>query len=134
MDRSEAARIEDWFNGLPEVWRPVAEEIRELVLGSSPRILEQWKYNTPFYSHHRWMCYLSLQEQGLVLGFVKGANMDDPKRILAHTEHRFIRHFLPSRDPEALPIGPLRELIQEAVAINEELHRSGSGPRKVRSK
>jgi hypothetical protein len=27
MDRSDAARIEDWFDGLPETWRPVAEEM-----------------------------------------------------------------------------------------------------------
>ena len=124
MDRSDAARIEDWFEGLPEAWRPVAEEIRSIVMDASPHIREEWKYGTPFYSHLRWMCYLSLQKKGLVLGFVQGGVMVDPEGILAHTEHRSIRHFLPAKELKTLPVGPLRRLLQEAVEINEEIHRT----------
>jgi hypothetical protein len=62
MDRSDAARMEDWFKGLREAWRPVVEEIRSIVMESSPHIREEWKYGTPFYSHLSWMCYLSLQK------------------------------------------------------------------------
>lgn len=134
MDRSEAARIEDWFLDLPEVWQPVAKAIRELVMDSSPRMIEEWKYKTPFYSHRRWMCYLSLQGQKMVLGFVQGTKMADPCGVLAHTDHRSIRHFLPSPDPKRLPIDALRGLIQEAIAINEEIYRSRSVTRGGRSK
>jgi hypothetical protein len=133
MDRSHAARIEDWFEGLPEAWRPVAEEIRSIVMEASPLIREEWKYGTPFYSHLRWMCYLSLQKKGLVLGFVQGGVMVDPEGILAHTEHRLIRHFLPAMEVAKLSVGPLRRLIQEAIEINEEIHRTRSHGRRKRS-
>ena len=42
MDRSDAARKEDWFDGLPETWRPVAEGIRSIVMEASPLIREEW--------------------------------------------------------------------------------------------
>jgi hypothetical protein len=132
MDRSDAARIEDWFEGLPETWRPVAEGIRSIVMEASPLIREEWRYGTPFYSHLRWMCYLSLQKKGLVLGFVQGAAMADPEGLLAHTEHRLIRHFLPAMEVAKLSVGPLHRLIQKAVEINKEIHRtrpSGRGKR-----
>jgi len=133
MDRSHAARIEDWFEGLPDTWRPVAEAIRSIVMEASPHIREEWKYRTPFYSHHRWMCYLSLQKKGLVLGFVQGGVMTDAEGLLAHTEHRLIRHFLPAMDVAELPIGPLRRLVQETVEINEEIHRNRSRAQGKRS-
>ncbi|HQW41433.1 MAG: DUF1801 domain-containing protein [Flavobacteriales bacterium] len=134
MDRSEAARIESWFHDLPEVWQPVTNAIRELLMDSSPRMNEEWKYKTPFYSHSRAMCYLSLQGQKMVLGFVHGTDLADPCGILAHTDHRSIRHFLPSYDPKRLPVVALRGLIQEAIAINEEIYRSRSVTRGGRSK
>lgn len=134
MNGSERTRTQAWFGQLPEVWRPVALEIHELLMDASPRMTEQWKYNTPFYSHHRWMCYLSLQPKGLVLGFVQGAKMADPEGLLAHTEHRFIRHFLPSIDPEQLPLVALGRLVQEAILINEDIQHPGQKRRPVRSK
>lgn len=118
-----SAAIEGWFEELPEEWQAPARRIRELLLQASPLMREEWKYRTPFYSHRLWMCYLSLQKNGLVLGFVQGRNMLDPDGLFAPTEHSQIQHFLPSPSPAPLPETALRRLIQEAIALNEEIAR-----------
>lgn len=118
-----SAAIEGWFEELPEEWQAPARRIRELLLQASPLMREEWKYRTPFYSHRLWMCYLSLQKNGLVLGFVQGRNMLDPDGLFAPTEHSQIQHFLPSPYPAPLPETALRRLIQEAIALNEEIAR-----------
>jgi hypothetical protein len=118
-----SAAIEGWFEELPEEWQAPARRIRELLLQASPLVREEWKYRTPFYSHRLWMCYLSLQKNGLVLGFVQGRNMLDPDGLFATTEHSQIQHFLPSPSPAPLPETALRRLIQEAIALNEEIAR-----------
>ncbi len=113
--------VEQWFEELPEEWRPVAEAIRDLLLEASPLMTEEWKYKLPFYSHRRWMCYLSLQKQGLVLGFIEGRALQDPDGLFAPTDHKMIRHYPPPRDPQRLPVAALRRTIQEAIAVNEAI-------------
>jgi len=116
-----SAPVEAWFEELPEEWQGPAQRIRELLLEASPVMREEWKYRTPFYSHRGWMCYLSLQKVGLVLGFVQGRNMIDADGLFAPIEHSQIQHFLPPKPPTALPENALRRLIQEAIALNEEI-------------
>ena len=117
-----ATRISAWFEGIPEEWTAVAEALRDLLMEASPQMQEEWKYNLPFYSHRRWMCYLNIQKQGLVLGFVAGVHMLDPDQLFAPTDHKLIRHYLPSRNVRELPLEALRCLIQEAIALNDEIN------------
>lgn len=118
-----SAAVEAWFEALPDAWRPQAQRLRELLLEASPVMRETWKYGIPFYEHRRWMCYLSLQKKGLVLGFVQGRDMLDPDGLFAPTEHAQIRHHLPPPAPAPLPEGALRRLLQEAIAVNEVIAR-----------
>jgi hypothetical protein len=116
-----SAVVEAWFEQLPEDWQEPAQRLRELLLEASPLMRETWKYGTPFYEHRRWMCYLSLQKKGLVLGFIQGAHMGDPEGLFAHTDHAQIRHFMPGPAPARLPEAALRRLVQEAIALNDIL-------------
>lgn len=118
-----SAAVEAWFEALPDAWRPQAQHLRELLLEASPRMRETWKYGIPFYEHRRWLCYLNLQKKGLVLGFVQGAHMTDPDGLFAPTDHVQIRHYLPPPAPAVLPLNALRRLIQESIALNEEIAR-----------
>lgn len=117
----EPSKVAGWFEELPEEWKAVAEVLHDLLLEASPLMQVEWKYNLPFYSHRRWMCYLSLQKQGLVLGFVSGVHMVDTERLFAPTEHKLIRHYLPPRSKKELPLNGLRRLIQEAISLNDEI-------------
>jgi hypothetical protein len=125
--------VDVWFEKLPDEWRPAANMLRDMLLEASPQMKEEWKYKLPFYSHRRWMCYLSLQKQGLVLGFVEGVRLVDPDRLFASTAHKQIRHYKPPMDPSSVPANTLRGLIQEAIAWNEELEVKRAIKRRNRS-
>lgn len=131
LDRMSA--VDAWFEGLPDEWAPVAAELRELLLSASPLMKEERKYGLPFYSHRRWMCYLSLQKHGLVLGFVAGVHMLDAEQLFATTDHKLIRHYMPPRDPSKLPLEALRRLVQEAIMLNDELALQALTKRRPRS-
>ncbi|MCU0319617.1 MAG: DUF1801 domain-containing protein [Flavobacteriales bacterium] len=114
-------RIADWYQHLPDPWQEVATVLRELILDASPLMREEWKYRTPFFTYRRWMCYLSLQQRGLVLGFVQGSRMNEAASLFAPTGHRLIRHYCPPQDPRHLPLAALRSMVAEAMAINDEI-------------
>lgn len=122
-------RIEDWYLQLPEPWREVADALRELVLDASPLMREERKYRTPFFAYRRCMCYLSLQQRGLVLGFVQGSRMDETAPLFAHTGHRLIRQYRPPQDPRHLPLAELRSMVAEAMAINDDISARSSRKR-----
>lgn len=115
-----SAKVQTWFDALPDQWHECAQRIRELLMDASPAMKEEWKYNVPFYSNGRWMCYLSFQKKGLVLGFVEGIHLLDPEGLFANTEHQQIRHFLPQPAPARMNERALQRLIEEAVAYNVE--------------
>jgi len=115
-----SAKVQAWFDALPEQWQDHAQRIRELLLDASPVMKEEWKYATPFYSNGRWMCYLSFQKKGLVLGFVDGVHLLDAEGLFATTDHKQIRHFLPQQAPARMNERALQRLITEAVAYNVE--------------
>lgn len=96
-------RVAGWFEILPGGLSEVANIIRDLLLEASPLIKEKWKYHLPFYSHRRWMCYLSLQKHRFVLGFVAGAHLLDPEGLFPVPDHRLIRRYLPTKDVSDLP-------------------------------
>jgi len=123
-------RIEQWYQGLPEGWREVAEEIRALVLERSPLMKEEWKFATPFFVHRRWLCYLSMQQGSLILGFVQGSRMSDPAGLFSASGHQRIRHHRPAGSVELLRGTALRQAVDEAIAINDAL---GQRRRAVRS-
>ncbi|MBL8000491.1 MAG: DUF1801 domain-containing protein [Flavobacteriales bacterium] len=127
-----SAAVEAWFEQLPEEWRPQAQRLRELLLEASPLMRESWKYSTPFYDHRRWMCYLSLQRKGLVLGFIQGVHMPDPDGLFAPTDHVQIRHYMPGPAPAHLPEGALRRLIQEAITVNDVITQEKRGKARKR--
>ncbi len=115
-----STKIETWFDALPEEWQTPAQRIRELLMEAAPNMKEEWKYKTPFYGNGRWMCYLSLQKEQLVLGFVEGVHLLDPDGLFARTDHKLIQHYLPPTSGK-LPEAALRRLIAEAVEYNMEV-------------
>ncbi len=90
---------------------------------------EEWKYGTPFFVHRRWLCYLGMQQGALVLGFVQGVVMSDPEGLFSASGHRRIRHHRPTPSEKDLRRSALRQALDEAISINDDLGRRGRGPR-----
>lgn len=126
---TNAAKLEAWFERLPEAWQPRAQRVRELLLEAAPGMEEKPMFdNTPFYLHAGWMCYLGFSKSKkhppggqLILGFCAGVHMSDPERLFATTEHTLIQHYLVPLPDQRMNEAALRRLLEEAVRVNEAI-------------
>ena len=73
--------------------KPIAEAIRETVLGQSPEIKEELKWGTPNYTYDGLMAYIIYAKNRVSLGFHKGSKIasEDDRGIL-EGEGTLMRH------------------------------------------
>ena len=73
--------------------RPIAEAIREMVLGLSPEIKEELKWGMPNYTYDGLMAYIVFAKNRVSLGFHKGSKIvsADDRGLLEGTG-TYMRH------------------------------------------
>ena len=55
--------------------------MRALILEADPEMTEEWKWNTPAWSHHGIVCTGESYKKVVKLKFAKGAKIPDPSRL-----------------------------------------------------
>ena len=103
--------------------RQLLHQLRQIILESAPHIEERIKWKIPFYSYQGLLCYLNLQAKGngVVLGFCRGAMLSNEQRLLQGNgkEVRLVIF----NDQDSLPKEEIRQLLQEAMLLNETMQR-----------
>lgn len=112
-------QIQTFMERHPAEQRMLMEQLRHLILEAAPRIEECIKWKIPFYSCHGLLCYLNPQANGVVLGFCRGALLSNKQALLTGSgkEVRLLKIY--SGSP--LPITEIRQLLQEAILLNETI-------------
>ena len=98
-------------------WRgSVLARLRKLILEAHPTIVEEWKWNTPVWSHNGNVVAAGAFQDHVKLNFFKGASLKDPHGLFnAGLEAKATRAIdIHERDKINAPA--LRELIRAAVA------------------
>lgn len=73
--------------------KPIAEAIREMVLGLSPEIKEELKWGMPNYTYDGLMAYIVFAKNRVSLGFHKGSKiMSADDRGLLEGTGAYMRH------------------------------------------
>jgi hypothetical protein len=92
--------------------------LRHLILSSDPRIVEEAKFNTPFYMYRGWLCYLNSRPKYVDLGFCRGAKLSNEDGLLLTANRKTVTSL---RISEMIDIQEdrFREIIQEAMLLNE---------------
>lgn len=98
------------------------QHLRSLILSSAPYVEESIKWNIPFYSAGGLLCYLNPQPKGVILGFCRGALLSNPEGHLQGTGKE-VRLLLLSPGT-SLKEDRIRELLQEALLLNQTLRRN----------
>jgi hypothetical protein len=74
-------RITTHINDLGD-WRgKVLAHLRELIRGAAPDLVEEWKWNTPVWSHNGNVVAVGAFQDHIKVNFFKGASLDDPQRL-----------------------------------------------------
>lgn len=80
------AKVDAWFNGIEPTQRSTLSALRRLVRSVAPAAIEEIKWSRPCYSNARGMfCYLHTTQSYAIMGFQKGAALDDPEGFLEGT-------------------------------------------------
>jgi hypothetical protein len=117
MNASEliAKRIEELTD-----WRgAVLAKLRKLIHEAAPDLTEEWKWDTPVWSHNGNVVAVGAFKDHMKVNFFKGASLKDPKKLFNSGLEAKATRTIDIREGDKLNEAALKELIREAVEFNK---------------
>ena len=110
------ARIEELDD-----WRgEMLSTVRTLIKQEDPDVVEEWKWRgVPVWSHDGMICTGETYKSVVKLTFAKGASLNDPSGLFNSSLDGNVRRAIDIREGEAIDEDAFKELIREAVSLNE---------------
>jgi hypothetical protein len=99
--------------------------VREIIKDADPDVVEEWKWvkptnpGTPVWSHSGGICTGEAYRQVVKLTFFKGASLSDPSGLFNSSLEGKVRRAIDFKEGDEIDEGALKDLIREAVALNE---------------
>ena len=102
-------------------WRgKMLSRLRTLVKEADPDVVEEWKWRgVPVWSHDGLICTGETYKSVVKMTFAKGAALKDPLRLFNSSLDGNTRRAIDFREGEKIDEKALKQLIQDAVALNE---------------
>jgi hypothetical protein len=101
-------------------WRgEVLARIRALIKEADPNVVEEWKWETPVWSHDGIICTGETYKKAVKLTFAKGASLKDPSRLFNASLEGNTRRAMDIHEAETLNEKAFKTLIRAAVAFNK---------------
>ncbi len=108
-------------------WRgETLSRMRKLIRQADPRVVEEWKWDVPVWSHDGILCTGESYKSVVKLTFAKGASLKDPARIFNSSLDGNTRRAIDIREGEKVDEAAFKALIRAATALNS----SGKKPAK----
>jgi hypothetical protein len=100
-------------------WRgDTLARMRALILEADPEMTEEWKWETPVWSHHGIVCTGEAYTKVVKLTFARGAGVSDPSRLFNASLEGKMRRAIDIRQDDNVDAGAFKALIKAAVAHN----------------
>jgi len=116
MNPSE--RIDKMIAELPD-WRgQMIARLRQLILAADPDIKEEWKWETPVWSHKGNVCAAGAFKETVKLNFFQGALLPDPQHLFNAGLDAKKTRAIDFHEGDEVNESALQELIRAAVAQN----------------
>ena len=130
---SAASLIDEKIKELGD-WRgKMLTKLRDVIHAADPEIVEEWKWQTPVWSHGGIVCTGETYKNHVKMTFAKGAALKDPSGLFNSSLEGNIRRAIDMHEGEEIDEAALKDLIRAAVALN--LHvKSKSKPRRPSSR
>ena len=118
-------QIDDRIRELGD-WRgETLAKVRDIIRDADPDIVEEWKWakatspGTPVWSHNGGICTGETYKSVVKLTFFKGAALDDPSGLFNSSLEGKVRRAIDIKEDDEIDEGALKNLIREAVALNQ---------------
>ena len=99
--------------------------LRQLIHEADPDVVEEWKWEkpsspgVPVWSHDGIICTGEVYKEWVKLTFMRGAALDDPKKIFNSSLEGNARRAIDFREGDKINEPAFKQLIKAAVAANE---------------
>jgi len=121
---SAAARIDARIKELDD-WRgEMLARLRALVQKADPEVTEEWKWNTPVWSHDGILCTGETYKTAVKMTFPKGASLPDPLHLFNASLEGNARRAIDFHEGAMIDEAALKALVQAAVAANQSSARA----------
>ena len=92
--------------------------LRDLIQQADPAVIEEWKWETPVWSHDGLICTGETYKSVVKMTFAKGASLDDPSSLFNSSLEGRVRRAIDFREGDRINEKALKALIRAAVALN----------------
>jgi hypothetical protein len=105
-------------------WRgKILSRMRAVIRQADPGVVEEWKWNTPVWSHGGIICTGETYKKAVKLTFAKGAALKDPKRLFNSSLEGNVRRAIDIHEGDRIDEDALKALVRAAVALNQSSGR-----------
>jgi hypothetical protein len=103
-------------------WRgETLARVRKLVKEADPDITEEWKWRgVPVWSDNGIVCTGESYKSHVKLTFLKGASINDPKRLFNASLEGNARRAIDLREGDKIDEGAFKDIIRAAVELNRK--------------
>jgi len=110
--------IDNHIKELPD-WRgKMLARLRKLILDAAPDLTEEWKWDTPVWSHKGNVVAGGVFKDHVKLNFFKGASLDDPKGLFNAGLEAKATRAIDFNESDEIDEFALKDLVRAAVAHN----------------
>ena len=92
--------------------------MRTLITQADRKVVEEWKWGTPVWSHDGIICTGESYKDKVKLTFAKGASLKDPARLFNSSLEGNVRRAIDIREGETVDATAFKTLIRQAIAVN----------------
>ncbi|MGZ5040768.1 MAG: DUF1801 domain-containing protein [Usitatibacter sp.] len=109
------ARIEELDD-----WRgKTLSRVRALIKQADPKVVEEWKWSVPVWSHDGLICTGEAYKSAVKLTFAKGASLEDPSGLFNFSLEGKVRRAIDLHEGDEIDADAFKALIRAAVALNK---------------
>ena len=102
-------------------WRgKTLARMRKLIQEADPKVVEEWKWGGPVWSHDGIICTGETYKKAVKLTFAKGASFEDPRKLFNSSLDGNVRRALDIPEGAEVDAAAFKALIREAVAANQK--------------
>jgi|ERR1041384_2722788 hypothetical protein len=100
-------------------WRgETLSRMRKVIKEADPDVVEEWKWDTPVWSHDGIICTGESYKHVVKLTFIKGASLKDPVRLFNSSLEGNARRAIDIHVGEEVDESAFKALVRQAVALN----------------
>jgi hypothetical protein len=100
-------------------WRGATlARLRTLIRQADPDVVEEWKWNTPVWSHDGIVCTGEVYKTAVKMTFARGAFVEDPSGLFNSSLEGNTRRAIDVREGQKIDARALKALVRAAVALN----------------